>query len=146
VTRGDDDRAIHAQSAHPASAGRNERGRHIDSDVVGYEAITPAVLSLEPMIVLDARGNELDLPLGRARESELPQDEETAELQPPPVLTVDELATLLRVNRKTVYEALSRGEIPGARRIGASYRILRGAVLEWLSSGQDRVARSRRNR
>jgi excisionase family DNA binding protein len=145
VTRRDDDRANHAQSAHPDSACRNERGRHIDADVVGYEAITPAVLSLEPMIVLDARGNELDLPLGRARESERGQDEETAEPQPP-VLTVDELATLLRVNRKTVYEALSRGEIPGARRIGASYRILRGAVLEWLSSGQDRVARSRRNR
>ena len=33
----------------------------------------------------------------------------------PVVLTVDELAALLRVNRKTVYEALARGEIPGAR-------------------------------
>jgi excisionase family DNA binding protein len=64
----------------------------------------------------------------------------------PSVLTVDELAALLRVNRKTVYDALARNEIPGARRIGASYRILRDAVLEWLASGQDRVARSRRNR
>ncbi len=63
-----------------------------------------------------------------------------------PILTVDELAVLLRVNRKTLYDALSRGEIPGARRIGASYRILRDAVLEWLASGQDRVPRSRRNR
>jgi excisionase family DNA binding protein len=66
--------------------------------------------------------------------------------EPPSVLTVDELAALLRVNRKTVYDALARNEIPGARRIGASYRILRDAVLEWLASGQDRVARSRRNR
>ena len=65
---------------------------------------------------------------------------------PPSVLTVDELAALLRVNRKTVYDALARGEIPGARRIGATYRILRDAVLEWLASGQDRVSRSRRNR
>jgi excisionase family DNA binding protein len=64
----------------------------------------------------------------------------------PPVLTVDELAALLRVNRKTVYDALSRGEIPGARRIGSTYRILRDAVLDWLASGQDRVSRSRRNR
>jgi excisionase family DNA binding protein len=62
------------------------------------------------------------------------------------VLTVDELAALLRVNRKTVYDALGRGEIPGARRIGATYRILRDAVLEWLASGQDRVSRSRRFR
>ncbi len=64
----------------------------------------------------------------------------------PAILTVDELADLLRVNRKTLYYALSRGEIPGARRIGATYRIYRDAVLTWLTSGQDRAARSRRNR
>ena len=74
-----------------------------------------------------------------------PPDEPT----PPPtasVLTVDELATLLRVNRKTVYDAISRGEMPGARRIGGRYRILRTAVLEWLGSSQGRVPRSRRLR
>jgi len=65
---------------------------------------------------------------------------------PSSVLTVDELAVLLRVNRKTVYDALSRGEIPGARRIGSTYRILREAVLQWLASSQDRVPRSRRKR
>jgi excisionase family DNA binding protein len=65
---------------------------------------------------------------------------------PAPILTVDELAVFLRVNRKTVYDALARGEIPGARRIGGRYRVLRDAVLEWLASGQDRVPRSRRNR
>lgn len=78
-----------------------------------------------------------------------PRSPETAgaKTEPPPaVLTVDELAALLRVNRKTVYDALGRGEIPGARRIGATYRILRDAVLEWLASGQDRVSRSRRFR
>ncbi len=64
----------------------------------------------------------------------------------PAILTVDELADLLRVNRKTLYDALSRGEIPGARRIGTTYRIYRDAVLTWLTSGQDRAARSRRNR
>ncbi len=34
------------------------------------------------------------------------------------VLTADELAELLRVNRKTVYAMVARGEIPGVRRIG----------------------------
>jgi excisionase family DNA binding protein len=63
----------------------------------------------------------------------------------PTFITVDELAQLLRVNRKTVYEALSRAEIPGARRIGGTYRISRDAVLRWFASGQDRVGRSRRN-
>jgi len=36
----------------------------------------------------------------------------------PEVLTADELAILLRVDRKSAYAALARGEIPGARRIG----------------------------
>lgn len=61
----------------------------------------------------------------------------------PDVLTVDELAVFLRLNRKTVYDALARGEIPGARRIGGSYRILREAVIAWLGSGQVRVSRKR---
>ena len=50
----------------------------------------------------------------------------------PPILTVDELADFLRLNRKTVYEAVSRGEIPGVRRIGHTFRISRDAVLQWL--------------
>jgi excisionase family DNA binding protein len=61
-------------------------------------------------------------------------------------LTAEELATLLRVNRKTVYEALARGEIPGVRRIGGTYRILRDAVLRWFASGQGSVSRSRRKK
>ncbi len=60
------------------------------------------------------------------------------------ILTVDELAALLRLNRKTVYDALSRGEIPGARRVGSTYRILRAAVIDWLASGQGRVSHSKR--
>jgi excisionase family DNA binding protein len=62
------------------------------------------------------------------------------------ILTVDELAALLRLNRKTVYDALSRGEIPGARRVGSTYRILRAAVIDWLASGQGRVSHSKRLR
>lgn len=58
----------------------------------------------------------------------------------PPVLTVEELASLLRVNRNTAYQALARGEIPGARRIGRTVRVFRDAVLEWLR-GQGRVSR-----
>ena len=55
----------------------------------------------------------------------------------PDVLTADDLALLLRVDRKTVYEAARRGQIPGARRVGARVlRWSRDVVLEWLRSGQ----------
>ena len=63
----------------------------------------------------------------------------------PEILTVDELAVLLRVERKTVYAAIARGEIPGVRRVGRVVRISRSAVLAWLRDGQGRVSRSRRH-
>lgn len=65
---------------------------------------------------------------------------------PPAVLTVDELARLLRVERKTVYTLIAQGELPGVRRVGRSIRIFRRAVLDWLASGQGRVSRSRRTK
>jgi excisionase family DNA binding protein len=69
----------------------------------------------------------------------------TAEASPPePVtLTVDELAALLRCNRKTVYEAIQRGEIPGVRRIGNALRAHRPTVIAWLAEGQGRASRRR---
>jgi excisionase family DNA binding protein len=59
----------------------------------------------------------------------------------PTFLTVDELAQLLRINRKSAYEAVAKGEIPGARRIGRTIRITRDAVVGWLR-GQGHVSRS----
>jgi len=49
----------------------------------------------------------------------------------PVVLTTREVATLLRVDRKTVYEAAQRGHIPH-RRLGRRLLFERGAVLAWL--------------
>lgn len=62
----------------------------------------------------------------------------------PPVLTVDELAALLRVNRKTAYGAIRQGAIPGVVRVRGTIRICRDVVLAWLS-GEGRVPSSRRN-
>jgi excisionase family DNA binding protein len=61
----------------------------------------------------------------------------------PTIMVVDELAGLLRLNRKSVYEAIARREIPGVRRIGRTFRVSRDAVLKWLSD-QGRVSRSSR--
>jgi excisionase family DNA binding protein len=51
------------------------------------------------------------------------------------VLTVEEVAKLLRVERKTVYAAIARGEIPGVRRVGSLLRVSRDRVLAWLAQG-----------
>ncbi len=50
----------------------------------------------------------------------------------PPVLVADDVARLLRVNRKTVYDAAARGDLP-CRRIGRALRFDRDTVLRWLS-------------
>lgn len=79
--------------------------------------------------------------------------ETEAEPPPPPttgsqilteVLTADEVASLLRVNRKTVYTAFKIGEIPGGRRIGGTIRFSRARLLQWLADGQERAPRSPR--
>lgn len=48
------------------------------------------------------------------------------------LLKVDELATRLRLDRKAVYEAIHRGDIPGVVRIGKVFRISADAVDAWL--------------
>jgi excisionase family DNA binding protein len=73
----------------------------------------------------------------------------TAMVEPSPamtILTVDELAALLRVERKTVYAAITRGDIPGVRRVGRSIRISRDAVLDWLRTAHVRAPHPRRIR
>ena len=67
---------------------------------------------------------------------------EDAEL--PPVITVDELAELLRVERKTAYAAVTRGDIPGVRRLGRCIRISRDAVIRWLDEGETTKRRGHR--
>ena len=63
----------------------------------------------------------------------------------PAVMTPDEVAALLRLNRKTIYDLIRRGELPGARRFGRSIRVSRDAVLDWLR-GQGRVSSARSKR
>ena len=50
----------------------------------------------------------------------------------PAVLTVEEAAALLRVNRKTLYEAIQTSALPGVIRLGRSIRISRTALVHWL--------------
>jgi excisionase family DNA binding protein len=82
-----------------------------------------------------------DAPTGVFKKPSLPSPLALAPPEVPVVMTVDELARLLRVNRKTAYEAVARGLVPGARKLGRSIRINREAVLLWLR-GQECVLRS----
>jgi excisionase family DNA binding protein len=53
-----------------------------------------------------------------------------------PVLTVDEAAELLAVNKKTLYALIGRRELPGVRRVGRCVRISTEALLTWMYKGR----------
>jgi excisionase family DNA binding protein len=48
------------------------------------------------------------------------------------VLTIDEAASLLRVNRKTLYQAVKLGKVPGVVRLGRVIRLSRTALVHWM--------------
>lgn len=49
-------------------------------------------------------------------------------------MTVEETATVLRVDRKAVLNAIRKDGLP-ARKIGKGYRISHAALQAWLASG-----------
>ena len=59
----------------------------------------------------------------------------------PEVLTADEVAELMRCDRKTVYEAVLRQDIPH-RRLGRRVFFSRVALLEWLACRPDEPKRA----
>lgn len=61
----------------------------------------------------------------------------------PQVLTVEEVADLMRVDRKTAYAAIAEGGVPGVRRIGRCIRVSRDVLLRWLEQGDAKQGRGR---
>lgn len=59
----------------------------------------------------------------------------------PETLTVREVAAFLRVDRKTVYTAVARNQIP-FRRIGRKIRFHRAALALWLQGTCKRSSES----
>ena len=55
--------------------------------------------------------------------------------RPAEVLTVDEAAALLRVNRKSLYQAISLGKVPGVIKVGRVIRLSRVALESWMQNG-----------
>lgn len=53
--------------------------------------------------------------------------------QYPDVLTVSDMATILRINKSTAYHLLKNGIIPH-RRIGTAYRISKNALISFIEN------------
>jgi len=59
----------------------------------------------------------------------------------PEVLTVRELAELLRVDEKTVYRMAQRGELPGFK-VSGSWRFEQGDIRAWIEARKRAGVRS----
>ncbi|WP_437992199.1 helix-turn-helix domain-containing protein [Sorangium sp. So ce145] len=79
--------------------------------------------------------------MGSAHAHEVPEVPE--ELQ---AFTPAQVAALLQINIKTLYDRISRGEVPGVIRTGRALRLARPAIVAWLSAGDTARAPGARKR
>lgn len=58
------------------------------------------------------------------------------------ILTVDEVATLLKLTPDTIYQKLNQGHLPGAFRLGegdrAPIRFSKKVIMEWIQKEASR--------
>lgn len=55
-------------------------------------------------------------------------------------LTIPEVAKLLKLGERTVYELARQGRLVGAAKIGGQWRCEVGALTEWLKQGGEAQA------
>ena len=48
------------------------------------------------------------------------------------ILTIEEVAALLRISERTIYAMAKEGRLPGAVKVGRSWRVLRPKLMAWL--------------
>ena len=53
----------------------------------------------------------------------------------PCLLTVDEVADLLRISREAAYQRIARGQVPGVRRTGRRVLVVRDVLLRAVMRG-----------
>lgn len=68
---------------------------------------------------------------------------ETDEL--PPLLTVEEVAVLIRTTPKSVYTMIDRGQLPGVTRLGRRLRVHRDDLVRWLHESRASSPQERRS-
>jgi len=50
-------------------------------------------------------------------------------------LTLDEVAAILRIGKRTAYDLVRKGQLGGATKVGGSWRILRDEFDKWARQG-----------
>lgn len=58
----------------------------------------------------------------------------------PTYLKINEVAEMLRLGERAVYEMLRTGRIPGAAKAGGKWRVDRDKLVEWMAAGGELAA------
>lgn len=53
----------------------------------------------------------------------------------PTYLKINEVAEMLRLGERAVYEMLRTGRIPGAAKAGGKWRVGKDKLVEWMAAG-----------
>ncbi|MBF7074310.1 helix-turn-helix domain-containing protein [Glaciecola sp. MH2013] len=53
------------------------------------------------------------------------------------IMTIQEVATYLKLNDKTAYRLASEGKLPGFK-VGGSWRFRRGDILQWIEDKKNK--------
>lgn len=105
----------------------------LEVPAASIDAIAAAVLKLVDDDLQKLAGARIDAELERRSGS------------PTGLLSVSEVATLLGVHPRTVYRALTSGELVGVR-VGSAWRVRRAEVDAWLQRQNERRALPRARR
>ncbi len=57
------------------------------------------------------------------------------EIEQEPILTIDDLATYLKVSKSTLYKLVQEGKVPG-QKVGKHWRFRRKTIDRWLDSNK----------
>lgn len=58
-------------------------------------------------------------------------------------LTIQEVCDLLQLGERTVYDLCRQGKLPGAAKVGGSWRVKRDPLEAWLDEGGEAQPRKR---
>lgn len=56
------------------------------------------------------------------------------------ILTIQEIATFLKIKEKTAYDLVAKGELPGFK-VGGSWRFRRSDIEEWIDAKTRKASR-----
>jgi excisionase family DNA binding protein len=110
-----------AAALHRLASETGRTKQHVVSELVGQALAAPP----QPLAV------------GRAEVSRTPQERDDE------VLTLEEVAEMLKLRPDTVRSRAEQGDLP-ARRFGDEWRFSKLAVLAWLADGESQNTRRRR--